>query len=400
MNKFDKHYTYYPYWKRRLKFSLSRFRLVRRIYWKFNRKKQVKKFYEDLEIVSEADPLILEWPDGIKKPVVGLINEFFDKDPDNYEGKVPYSYWPRYKHFLERNEIEYGFLEIHKSNFIEQANKYDIIVWRVLNDPITIWEARTKISILEKQLGKFCLPSSEILWSYEEKVRQYYLLKSYDLPVVNTFVSFSKSEALEYIKHTRYPFVSKINTGASSLDVILIKNQKQARKHVNEVFGNGKKIYWNFVRQKGYVYFQDFIADSKKDVRVTVIGNTFLGIHKRVPHDDFRASGAMLIEKYALPEEALMLAKKVSELFPPSTMLTTDMIWNEENKRYEIIEVSRFVSFLTYEQAKVDDVAGRYIFEDGKFKFEPGKFWPQELSLAELMGIWLELQNSENLIIK
>ena len=37
----------------------------------------------------------------------------------------------------------------------------------------------------------------------------------------------------------------------------------------------------------------------------------------------------------------------------------------------------------------VDNVPGRYVFENGDFQFEAGKFWLQELALVELFNEWI-----------
>ena len=39
--------------------------------------------------------------------------------------------------------------------------------------------------------------------------------------------------------------------------------------------------------QQGYVYFQDFMADNREDIRVTVIGNRAFGFHRRNRPGDF-----------------------------------------------------------------------------------------------------------------
>jgi glutathione synthase/RimK-type ligase-like ATP-grasp enzyme len=49
-------------------------------------------------------------------------------------------------------------------------------------------------------------------------------------------------------------------------------------------------------RQKGYVYFQDFLPDNSYDTRLIVIGNRCFGIRRYNRKNDFRASGAGLLD--------------------------------------------------------------------------------------------------------
>ena len=45
-------------------------------------------------------------------------------------------------------------------------------------------------------------------------------------------------------------------------------------------------------RERGYVYFQEFIPENNYDIRVIVIGDKAFAIKRMVRDDDFRASGS------------------------------------------------------------------------------------------------------------
>ena len=398
MSKFDYHYGKGKnYSLRKAKDGIIRkclnYSVTRAILFKIARKNKRKAFLKDLSELDEAEVITIDFPKGVDKPIVGLINEYLEVEPFPKTGELPYSYWLKFERFLKNNEIQYDMLNPHTSDFLDKAGNYDIIVWRVGCNPEKLDEGKTKIRILEQQKNKTCYPTYDELWSYEHKVRQYYLLKEKNLPVVDTFISFSLSETKEYIKNAKYPFVSKISTGSSSFGVKLIKNKKQAWKEVKKIFYSGRKTYWNYVYQKGYVYFQKYIPNAEYDLRMTVVGNSYFGFYKYVPKNDFRASGGMNIVKKELPETALYLAKEVKEAFPNSKQLVIDLLWNEEKSSFEIIEMSIFVLILTYEQLKVNNISGRYFFENGAFEFEEGKFWLQELVLKEVISEWINKIN-------
>ena len=307
------------------------------------------------DFLNDAEYVTIEWPEKVTKPNVGLV-----KDCCGFLFTPKNAYWPRYQRYLEHNDIPYKFYDIYKSNWIEESQKFDVITWRTSSDPATQRDAKTKIYLLENYLGKFCHPSYEEIWNYEDKVRQYYLFKINNLPVIDTFISNNKEEVADFVESTEYPFVSKISTGSGSQGVQIIKNKKEATKYINKVFAAGRNTYWTYVKQKDYVYFQKFICDASFDLRVIVIGNKYFGYYRMKPHNDFRASGAGLYVKKEIPKEALLIARDVKEKLN-TTMLAVDMLKPENEGNYKMIEASIFIQVDTAEQLIINGVSGDYL---------------------------------------
>ncbi|MEN8418098.1 ATP-grasp domain-containing protein [Acinetobacter radioresistens] len=327
-----------------------------------------------------AKKVILERPVNLK---VGLV-----KDADNYadEGLVKErAYYPKYERFLKNNNINYSYYDPYRSDWIEKAENYDLIIWHTDSDPSTQDIAKSKIYILEK-MGKHCLPSYEEIWSYEDKIRAHYLYKLYKLPAIPTFVSHSKSEIIDYLKSAKYPLISKISTGSASFGVDKLDNYDQAKKVVDQVFCyKGKETYFKYSCQKDYIYFQDFIEDATYDLRVMSVGNELFGYYRYPNKGDFRASGAGNYEKKGIPNEALELAYQVKEKFG-SSFLATDFVYSEKLKKFLIIESSIFIGIDTCEQLSIDGIAGKYVrISENRFEFKPGKYWVQELTLKNVI---------------
>jgi len=334
---------------------------------------------EDISLEG-ANKILIEWPNNVGKPYVGLVRE----------SNVPGAYWPKYERFLKNNNIKYDYYEVDKSDFIEEGKKFDIIIWRTPNEPAKQDEAASKIRILQNHLGKICLPSEEELWFYENKINQYYIGQVKGLPMIETFISNSEVEAMEYIRKCKYPVVSKVTTGSSSQGVKLIKNARQASKMCKKVFENGLSSCWTYVKQKNYVYFQQFIPNAKYDLRIIVIGNSFFGYYRQVPKDDFRASGSGIeIFDEVLPEEAMLLAKEVKMKYIESRMLAVDLLKDQRDGKFYIIETTIFPGVYFPSETIINGKLGRYVYENGKFNFEPGRFWVQELALQEVMNEWI-----------
>ncbi|HAD68482.1 ATP-grasp domain-containing protein [Acinetobacter radioresistens] len=330
--------------------------------------------------LNEAEKVLLKKSVNIN---VGLV-----KDADNYadEGLVKErAYYPKYERFLKNNNINYSYFDPYRSDWIEKAENYDLIIWHTDSDPSTQDIAKSKIYILEK-MGKHCLPSYEEIWSYEDKIRAHYLYRLYKLPAIPTFVSHSKSEIIDYLKSAKYPLISKISTGSASFGVDKLDNYDQAKKVVDQVFCyKGKETYFKYSCQKDYIYFQDFIEDATYDLRVMSVGNELFGYYRYPNKGDFRASGAGNYEKKGIPNEALELAYQVKEKFG-SSFLATDFVYSEKLKKFLIIESSIFIGIDTCEQLSIDGIAGKYVrISENRFEFKPGKYWVQELTLKNVI---------------
>jgi hypothetical protein len=63
-----------------------------------------------------------------------------------------------------------------------------------------------------------------------------------------------------------------------------------AKSMVRLIYRNNYEKFSN--REKGYIYFQDFIPGNDADTRVIVVDNKVFGIKRLVRKNDFRASGS------------------------------------------------------------------------------------------------------------
>jgi len=117
---------------------------------------------------------------------IGLVKDSED-DFDGYFSRR--AYWPKYERFLRNNNLTWSFYDIHRSDWQKGAEKYDVIIWHPRSSPDFQSEAESKYYFLDKYLKKICYPSYDELWSYENKVRSYYLYTHFGLPSVPTFIT-------------------------------------------------------------------------------------------------------------------------------------------------------------------------------------------------------------------
>jgi len=357
-------------------------KLLKKVYIKYRNKTTNDLMNSDElhKYLEQAEKVLL---DKVPNIVVGLV-----KGADSYSDRgltKEREYYPKYERFLKNNNIVYEYYNPLSSDWMKKAQHFDLVIWHTNSDPSTQEIAEGKIYILEK-MGIKCLPSYDEVWSYENKIRANYLYELHHLPSIPTFISHSKIETLAYLSKADFPIISKISTGSSSHGVDKIDNLNEAKKLVEQVFSyKGKDIYFKYINQKDYVYFQEFIQDADYDLRIMCVGEDLFGYYRYPNKGDFRASGAGNYQKKEIPVEALELAYQVYKVFG-SSFLATDFVYSEKTQQFLIIESSVFIGVDSCEQLSIENVAGKYVRINKKnYEFVSGKFWVQELTLKNVI---------------
>jgi glutathione synthase/RimK-type ligase-like ATP-grasp enzyme len=241
------------------------------------------------------------------------------------------SYSKEWIEYCKENNIAYKLVNCYDSDIIQQLKECDGLMWHWPH-----WDY--KASLFARQLtasleimGKKVFPDTKTGWHYDDKVGQKYLLEALNAQLIPSFVFYDEKEALNWCDKTSFPKVFKLRGGASSMNVKLIKTRAEARRYTRKAFGKGfsvvdpqalladkfmefrrhpgrhtftgilKGFLRLFVptelerisgREKGYIYFQEFIPNNLFDTRIFVIGNYAFGARRFVRENDFRASGS------------------------------------------------------------------------------------------------------------
>lgn len=331
-------------------------------------------YVDDRDRIEDAEIVTIDWPVHVEKPKIGIVRDH-----------GPYPRWTKYCQFLDRNSFPYDLYNIHTHDWIENAAKYDIVIGHPSSELFHLEEMRRKYFFLETYLGKTCYPSTNHAVLFEDKSLQAYISKVFGIPFANTYVSHDKNDAMHLAENLPYPVVCKIVPSSGSAGTELVRTRKRGRAIVEQAFSRiGRKSHLVYFRQKNYIYFQEYVPNDGYDIRAIVIGNWVFGYYRKVLADDFRASGMGLVERRALPEEAMEIARKANEIIK-SPMLAVDMLHGLDG-RYHVIEFSPICRMETSVQLAVNGVPGVYVFdEDGSFHFEEGRYWAQELILREFL---------------
>jgi glutathione synthase/RimK-type ligase-like ATP-grasp enzyme len=214
------------------------------------------------------------------------------------------------------------------------------------------------------------------MWHFDDKIGQKYLLEAIKAPLVPSYVFYSKVDVLQWIKKAVFPKVFKLRGGASSQNVKLVRTKAEAFLLVKRAFGRGFKPFNAFFylkesirvhklgesslldiikktvrliyktefekfahREKGYIYFQDFIPDNDSDIRLVVVDGKAFGEKRFVRKNDFRASGSHIrqYEKELISDDTLRISFDIAKKLKLQCV-AYDFVYDKGNPK--IVEIS------------------------------------------------------------
>ncbi len=240
------------------------------------------------------------------------------------------SFSDRWTHYCVEKGIPFKPVDCLATDVMRQCCHLEAVLWHWANSsPRDQLVARQIIAALEAH-GLIVFPDTATCWHYDDKVAQKYLLEAVKAPLIPTWVLSDRREAMTWVANTHWPKVFKLRCGAGSSNVRLVRTRRVAEKLCRQAFGRGfpsspgyfrdiatrlhtttgARQFWEKLarvprtvqrilsfrrqmpRQKGYVYFQDFLPHNAFDTRVTIIGKRAFAFIRQNRPDDFRASGS------------------------------------------------------------------------------------------------------------
>lgn len=254
--------------------------------------------------------------------------------------------------YCRYNSIDYKTVNCYSNDIIKATEDCDALMWHFnQSNPKDFLFAKELLYALQAA-GKTVFPDFKTAWHFDDKVGQKYLLESIGAPLAPSYVFYDRQNALDWIEKTSFPKVFKLRSGAGSAHVKLAKNKKEAKRLTKKAFGRGFSQYdkvanlkerWykyrkgkttgtdvlkgvarlgyttEFAsiagRERGYIYFQEFIPGNDYDIRVIVIDGKAFAIKRLVRENDFRASGSgsVLYEKHHFDQETIKLSFEIAE---------------------------------------------------------------------------------------
>ena len=144
-----------------------------------------------------------------------------------------------YEEILDYNGIAFLRLECSRPGFWDAVRDLDLFILRWSQWDSDRQLALDLLPVIEGKLKIPCFPDLNTCWHYDDKVRQYLLLKPFGFPMVESQIFREKGAALSWADRADFPVVFKLRGGAGSQNVILVEDRRQARKLIKRMFGRG-----------------------------------------------------------------------------------------------------------------------------------------------------------------
>ncbi len=326
------------------------------------------------------------------------------------------SFSERWLAHCELHGIPYKVVNCLDSDIVEQLRLSHVLLWHWHHgDPREQLVARSVIMAAET-MGIKVFPSTATCWHFDDKIAQKYLMEAIGAPMVPTYACYDLKEALSWIDRASFPKVFKLRKGAGSSNVRLVHSSFEARALAERAFSSGfssvshygqdvlkryrtakrrgdlfsvisriPKVFAMIQakkrmtdREKGYVYFQDFVPGNDFDIRVTVIGDRAFAFTRNVRPGDFRASGSgdIVYDPNRIPQTCLEIAFEVTRKVGSQSMAFDFVL--VEKKQPMILEVS-----YCYNAKAVYSCSGHW---DSNFNWQEGAMWPEDAILIDLLN--------------
>lgn len=323
----------------------------------------------------------------------------------------------KYLQILEYNGLNCQTVDINENDFWDKLRNADLFIYRWFHFDNDRMLARAIMPVIENTLNIKTFPDLNTSWHFDDKIKQYYLLKQNGFPYTESWIFWQKEAALRWLEQAELPAIFKLKGGAGSSNVIKVNDKKTAGKLINIMFGKGvisgriplsNSIYKNDVkisikhslesfvkrflrkiegidttpmwsRHKNYILFQKYLPKNDFDTRITVIGNRAFGFRRINRTNDFRASGSGILDhdNAKIDIKCVELAFRISKKLKFQSM-AYDFLYNEQGG-IEICEIS-----YSFQDKAVYNCPGYW---DNELNWHEGHFLPQYCQLFDLLGL-------------
>lgn len=280
------------------------------------------------------------------------------------------SFSERWRQRAKQKGVNARNIDVDDPWFADRIKALDGLMWRFSISATEAEFVRRLLNLAELERRIPVYPNLPTRWHYDDKVAQKYLFDLLGIQSPKTWVFWSRAEAEQFLEEAEFPLVLKLAGGASSANVALVHNFKEASRWAELLFGRGvcrladqgrlaasplkvrlkQALNLLVTRElpdpgsqwrlhKNYMYLQEFIPGNAGDIRITVIGNRAFAFRRLNRMGDFRASGSGLIDydRASIPEQAVRLGVDLARR-TGSQSLAVDIVVQQD--QFLVLEVS------------------------------------------------------------
>ncbi len=284
-----------------------------------------------------------------------------------------------HKHYIaacKEMKQSYRVVDLLADDWIEQirASECDaFLVWPSSCTTIVKALYDSRLRILVKDLRQIIFPSWEECWLTENKPRLRDWMIAHNTPHPRTWVAYRQSDAMNIVDLVHFPVVGKSATGACGTGVRILKSKREVCRYIKQVFGKGI-IFRRFDphdRQRGYMFLQEYLPNTQ-EWRMVRVGDSYFGYRKEKGVNGLHSASHAWSWLDPGPE-LLSLLKHVTDT-GHFTSMDVDIFKTEDGRLLVNECQTTFGCSTPAEQMKIDGVEGRYLFDNGQWRFEPGEY--------------------------
>ncbi len=151
------------------------------------------------------------------------------------------SYNETFRSILVINDIPFRIIDPNSYSLLDDLKECSHLLFRHSQGDTDLKIYDTIYAIAHRVFGIKCLPDFESFWPYEDKIKEYYLLKSNGFPIIESYIFWNLENADAFLKDAHFPIVAKLPKGAASSNVVIVNSSAEGKKINMQVFSKGVK---------------------------------------------------------------------------------------------------------------------------------------------------------------
>ncbi len=225
--------------------------------------------------------------------------------------------------------LEHEVIDLFKPDALNRLDDFDIILWHFTHYSWQEMQFAPSILTSAQLAGKSVFPDQPTAWHFDDKAAQSLLLQATHASAPRSWLFATLGETQKWLdRNSSYPLVAKLRGGSGSHNVRLVRSKEEATAYARQMFGKGfsaspslafkatsnirsaknfsaalnrmkrapeflrtRSKAKQFLRDRGYVYFQEFIPNDDFDLKIVTVGDKASFIVRGTRANDFRASG-------------------------------------------------------------------------------------------------------------
>ncbi len=256
---------------------------------------------------------------------------------------------------------------------IEEKGCDGFLVWPSFKSSVWKRMYEDRLKILTEDMNKIIYPTYDEILFNESKLRMSYWLKANGIPHPQTWVFYSREQALDFAQSVDLPLVGKCDMGSKSAGVEILQTRSEITNYINQRFGDGVVYRGGDARDRewGYVLFQEFLPDTK-EWRMIRVGGSYFG-HQKERGKEFH-SGSGKVGWYDPPRSLLDFIREITDK-ARYTAINID-IFETSDGRLLVNEIQSHFEANVESQMYINGNPGRYLYDYSNFewRFEEGVF--------------------------